>query len=238
MTVHSSPSPYSSARNGRPIGLLVVHATVGTLAGTLSWFRRNPRGVSASVVIAQNGDLYTVVPDHLAAHHAGTAWWNGWNTYEIRCRSLGVELVNRTGMPGFIGQDPYTQAQLDTLTEYTLDKMREYEIDAANVVRHVDIAPGRKSDPAGFPWAAWKQRITSSYDPTWYRVTAPAGLNTREGPGTQFPEAVNGQFALAHGDVFLSDTLTEGETINGNPWWAHRADGIGFLSQSYLEALS
>lgn len=69
----------------------------------------------------------------------------------------------------------------------------------------------------------------------WYQVKVEAA-RTRQGPGTQFPDALQGEAKLHRDDVFAGDELVFGQVVNGNPWWVHRADQIGFVSMALLEA--
>lgn len=69
---------------------------------------------------------------------------------------------------------------------------------------------------------------------TWYRVLVEIA-RTREGPGTQFRDALQGEARLRRNDVFAGDEVVQGEQIGGNPNWVHRADQIGFVSMALLE---
>lgn len=68
----------------------------------------------------------------------------------------------------------------------------------------------------------------------WYRVMVEVA-RTREGPGTQFRDALQGEARLHRNDVFAVDAIVQGEQISGNPQWAHRADQIGFVSMTLLQ---
>jgi N-acetylmuramoyl-L-alanine amidase len=68
----------------------------------------------------------------------------------------------------------------------------------------------------------------------WYRVEVDIA-RTREGPGTGFPIALQGEALLHRGDVFAGDEIVQGEPINGNPRWIHRADQVGFVSMTLVD---
>lgn len=68
----------------------------------------------------------------------------------------------------------------------------------------------------------------------WYRVLVEVA-RTREGPGTQFRDALQGEARLHRDDVFAVDEVVIGELISGNSQWAHRADQLGFVSMTLLE---
>ncbi|HEY0606269.1 MAG TPA: N-acetylmuramoyl-L-alanine amidase [Herpetosiphonaceae bacterium] len=68
----------------------------------------------------------------------------------------------------------------------------------------------------------------------WYRVLVEIA-RTREGPGTQFRDALQGEARLRRDDVFAGDEVVQGEKIGGTSSWVHRADQIGFVSMALLE---
>ncbi|MBK9714450.1 MAG: N-acetylmuramoyl-L-alanine amidase [Kouleothrix sp.] len=147
-------SPNYGARGGRDIAMLVVHATAGSLRGALAWLTNAAARVSAHYLIDKQGQVYQLVPDELAAWHAGRAGWRGETA--INEISLGIELENAND-----GRDPYPAGQVDALLRLARDKVARYQIAPAMVVRHRDVAqpPGRKSDPAGFPWAEFIRQL-------------------------------------------------------------------------------
>lgn len=150
-------------RRTRPISCLVIHATVGWLGGSLAWLCNPTSKVSAHYVISKRGQVYQLVNDSNVAWHAGRAVWRG--EAMINAVSLGVELENTND-----GHDPYPASQIDALLLLARQKCMQYGIARGWVVRHVDIAPGRKTDPAGFPWAEF---LTQLYRPRVARVDLP-----------------------------------------------------------------
>jgi len=65
------PSPYFSDRGKyKPEGV-VIHTTVGFYEGTIKYFQKNDRQVSAHYVVSLNGDVTQMVQLDKAAHHAG-----------------------------------------------------------------------------------------------------------------------------------------------------------------------
>lgn len=155
-------SPNHSPRHGHPITMLVLHATAGSARSALSWLCSPASKVSASYLIDKSGRVYQLVADSEAAWHAGVARWNGETA--INEVSLGVELENAND-----GKEPYPPAQYAALLELSRMKVAEYHIALDNVVRHLDIAlpKGRKTDPAGFPWAQFKADLLAAlpFDP-------------------------------------------------------------------------
>jgi len=153
---HSHQSPNHSGRQGAPITLLVIHATVGPYDASLAWLCNPASKVSTHYLIRKDGHIAQLVPDDLAAWHAGVSAWHDLDSGEIQRQSIGIELENKNN-----GLDPYPPAQMTALLALSRDLVATYHIAPDMVTRHLDIAipKGRKSDPAGFPWLAFKASL-------------------------------------------------------------------------------
>lgn len=81
----------SSNRERRRVGIdmLVIHATAGSARSALAWLTNPAAKVSAHFVIDKTGRIYQLVPDELAAWHAGRAAWRG--ATDINAISLGIK---------------------------------------------------------------------------------------------------------------------------------------------------
>jgi N-acetylmuramoyl-L-alanine amidase len=147
-------SPNHSSRRSHQITMLVIHATAGSARGALAWLTSPLSRVSAHYLITKGGQMFQLVPEERAAWHAGRASWQG-ETAINEC-SIGIELENAND-----GRDPYPREQIDALLALAAEKVKEYHIAPQMVVRHCDIAvpKGRKTDPAGFPWAEFVSRL-------------------------------------------------------------------------------
>ncbi len=128
--------------------MIVLHATVGSARSALAWLTNPAARVSAHYLIDKSGHIYQLVADEYCAWHAGRAGWHGQTA--INEISLGIELENAND-----GRDTYPPEQIDALQQLTQAKVTQYRIAPDMIVRHLDIAVprGRKTDPAGFPWA-------------------------------------------------------------------------------------
>lgn len=149
---------YQPGRPG-PIRALVVHATAGRAPGDLAWLRKGGderRPVSCHYYIDKAGRVSQLVQDGDTAWHAGRSRWSldGRAVEGLNAASLGIELENLNS-----GRDPYPEAQLAAAAELSRLLVRRYGIPRGQLVRHLDISPGRKTDPAGFPWAAFVARV-------------------------------------------------------------------------------
>lgn len=151
------PSPNFDERKD-DICMIVIHATAtNTLDETFSYLIHSaaPNRVSAHYVIDRDGMVYQLVDEQKRAWHAGVSTWDGKT--DINSCSVGIEF-----------QCPAID---DELGDFTLEQLKagillcreickRYSITAHNVVRHSDIAPGRKKDPgASFPWDEFIKRV-------------------------------------------------------------------------------
>jgi N-acetyl-anhydromuramyl-L-alanine amidase AmpD len=181
--IEQHPSPNHSPRNGTPISILVLHATAGSYASALAWLCNPASRVSSHYLIRRDGHIVQLVPDARTAWHAGRSVWHG--VMNINARSIGVELENAND-----GHDPYPPAQLASAHALCQSLVARYNIERGDVVRHLDIAPGRKSDPAGLPWPAFADSLYLDSAPPLaerrYRVKArvTAGATIRSAPRT------------------------------------------------------
>lgn len=108
--------------------------------------------VSSHLFIKRTGEIIQFVPFNRRAWHAGESSFQG----RTRCNdfSIGIELE---------GTDttPYEIKQYEQLVRVIRILMQAYPaITADRIVGHVDIAPGRKTDPGPyFDWNYLKGRL-------------------------------------------------------------------------------
>jgi len=105
--------------------------------------------VSAHFLVRREGELIQLVPCAKRAWHAGSSSWRG----RERCNdfSVGVELE---------GADDQAcpDSQYSRLAELLVALRRRYPI--VDVVGHIDIAPGRKTDPGpAFDWGRFRESL-------------------------------------------------------------------------------
>lgn len=108
--------------------------------------------VSAHLFIKRTGEVIQFVPFLKRAWHAGESSFAG----KTRCNdfSIGIELEGTDDLP-------YEIRQYEVLARIIRDLMQAYPgITQDRVVGHVDIAPGRKTDPGpAFDWGYLKGLI-------------------------------------------------------------------------------
>jgi AmpD protein len=152
------PSPHFDERpNDSLIDMIVVHgislppgefgsdAILAFFCGKLD-FTSHPSfadiaglRVSAHLLIRRSGEIIQFVPFHQRAWHAGESYFQG----KTRCNdfSIGIELEGTDVIP-------YEAIQYQQLANVvTLLRQAYPSITPDRIVGHVDIAPGRKTDP-------------------------------------------------------------------------------------------
>ncbi|RLB05765.1 MAG: 1,6-anhydro-N-acetylmuramyl-L-alanine amidase AmpD [Deltaproteobacteria bacterium] len=170
MKIKKIPSPNYSSRDGHQVDMIVIHA-ISLPPGefrtgyVLDLFlnRLNPSAhpyfqeirdlrVSAHYFIDRGGEVIELVDPDQMAWHAGESSFEGRQGCNLF--SIGIELE---GTP----DQPFTERQYRSLMELCLVLMKRYPlISPERIVRHSDIAPGRKKDPGPlFPWERFKDEL-------------------------------------------------------------------------------
>jgi N-acetylmuramoyl-L-alanine amidase len=136
------PSPNFNER--RPNFVIIHYTTHDNAERSLSTLTDPLREVSAHYLVARDGTIYYLVDELARAWHAGDSYWGG--TRDLNSASIGIELDNN-------GEEPFTEAQIESLLKLLADIKARYKIPAANFLGHGDVAPVRRSDPGRrFPW--------------------------------------------------------------------------------------
>jgi len=163
--IEQTPSPNHAPRGLHKVRALVMHATVGEWGSALGWMCNPKTKVSAHYLVGRDGRIAQLVPESQTARHAGVSQWRGlevWSTVKgvrrpsLNLVSVGIELVNRND-----GRDPYSPAQVAAAIELARAIIARHGIEKANLVRHADISPGRKTDPRGLNWMDFVERVYS-----------------------------------------------------------------------------
>jgi N-acetylmuramoyl-L-alanine amidase len=139
----------------RPNYIILHHTAQASADLTLKAFTMEKTEVSAHYVVGRDGKVIQMVNDYLRSNHAGVGKWG--NETDLNSSSIGIEIDNN-------GKEPYAEVQIQSLIAVLTDLKKRYNIPAANIIGHSDIAPGRKIDPANFPW----KRIAEKGFGLWY----------------------------------------------------------------------
>lgn len=148
-----TPSPNFHKGRSKPISCVVIHATATAAVGSpKEWLCDPASKVSAHYLIDRDGSIYHLVHESDIAWHAGQSEWN--HEHNVNDFSVGIELVNSND-----GVSEYPEPQLASCASLVKAMMLDYNITVNNIVGHRDIAPGRKTDPAAFPWGTFGKMI-------------------------------------------------------------------------------
>lgn len=144
LTERSSPN-CGPRRDGAKPDIVVVHYTAMDSAAAAANTLCNPdTEVSAHYLIAEDGEVLSLVPEALRAWHAGAGRWG--RVTDVNSHSIGIELSNT-------GFAPFAARQMDALTELLKGITLRWAIRPERVIGHSDMAPGRKIDPGlRFDW--------------------------------------------------------------------------------------
>lgn len=144
---------FFTPKNKRKISVLVIHSTATSgIDSPRDWLTNKDSKVSAHYLIGRTGMILQLVEDKSVAYHAGESEWKG--AKGINAISIGIELVNAND-----GIMDYPEDQIAALCSIAVPICKEFKIKLDDVVGHKDIAPGRKTDPAGFPWDDFRGRL-------------------------------------------------------------------------------
>jgi len=142
--------------DNRKIDVVIVHSVYNASEGdkydidlVLKQFSRYH--VSSHYVIGRKGDIYQLVSEKDVSYHAGKSSLPDGRTGVNSC-SIGIELITTND-----SIDSPTEKQIQALTALVKDIKRRYKI--KYVLRHSDIAPGRKTDPWNMNWEAFLKRL-------------------------------------------------------------------------------
>lgn len=138
----------------RNINTIIVHSVYNASGGDIYDIdlvikEFSHYGVSSHYVIGRDGTIYQLVKEKNVSFHAGKSSLPDGRSGVNSC-SIGIELLDSTG------SSP-TELQIQSLTLLVKDIQKRYPI--KYVLRHSDIAPGRKTDPWNMDWDDFLRRI-------------------------------------------------------------------------------
>ncbi len=164
MDIIDCPSPNFDDRD-QPISIAVLHYTgMEDAASAIARLRDPEARVSCHYLIAEDGQVFRMVPEDKRAWHAGQSYWRGITG--VNSVSIGIEIVN----PGHeFGYRDFPDAQMDAVISLVSDIRTRWTIPDARIIAHSDLAPDRKQDPGErFPW----KRLASLGHGLWFEPAA------------------------------------------------------------------
>jgi len=138
----------------RNINAVIVHSVFNNLGGEkydidLIIKQFSHYGVSSHYIIGRDGSIYYLVNEKNVAFHAGRSQLPNGQT-NLNETTVGIELVTSF-------DEAPTPEQIKALTLLVNDIRKRYKIEY--VLRHSDIAPGRKTDPWNMDWDGFLKGI-------------------------------------------------------------------------------
>ena len=146
MNLIKRPSPSFGARkDGKTARFVVLHFTAMESAEAACERLCDPEiEVSAHYLVAENGDVISMVDDAHRAWHAGAGYWAGET--DMNSASIGIEIDNN-------GAQPFKEPQYQALIALLKSLQSRHAIAPKDVIGHQDMAISRKFDPG--PWFDW-----------------------------------------------------------------------------------
>src|SRR6266571_2492687 len=158
------PSRNYDSRGAASIDTIIIHHTGrGGLDGAIETLtdpnRVNPvtgkrDRVSAHYVIGKGGEIVQLVKDANNAWHAGSR--------AVNSSSIGIELVNSGN-----GVEPFTAAQMQSLTGLVGHLVQEYGIPFDHILGHSQVSSDRSNEPAqNFDWGHFLNDVIDAVEDT------------------------------------------------------------------------
>nr|DAE92647.1 MAG TPA: N-acetylmuramoyl-L-alanine amidase [Caudovirales sp. gcode 4] len=116
--------------------IVLHHTGKGQGINIVNYLCRKESGVSAHYVVDIDGTVYQLAEDKKCTRHAGVSAYQGKTGLNLY--SIGIEVVS----DGY----SFTDAQREATRELVRSLMQAHNIPSSKIIRHKDIAPGRKRD--------------------------------------------------------------------------------------------
>jgi N-acetyl-anhydromuramyl-L-alanine amidase AmpD len=227
-----------------------LHVVQGSFRSALSEFQSSRTQKSAHFTIAKSG----AIAQHVSIHDS--AWANGLEWVSGRWRSPEGHWVTPSWPDLVPGVNPnrytisiehegyyweaWTAAMMGANTRvlrYIASEAGLFYVPHRTLIGHYEISPIDRAFCPG-PHVDYVAIAAAANGQLRFRVAVDTAL-VRQGPGQQFPVALDGTAKIHLGDILIADGITAGTPPAGStdPRWVHRADGVGFVHISLLDAL-
>ena len=147
------PTPAEHTPGVNECLFLVLHHTgtgSGTIKGVLDGLNKREDFASCQYVVGEERDVYKIGEDQNILWHAGVSEWKDVITgkvyRDLNRYSIGIEIVGPVN-------GSFSDAQRETVEDLILELCEIHKIPKERVIRHKDIAPKRKTDPADTLWS-------------------------------------------------------------------------------------
>jgi N-acetyl-anhydromuramyl-L-alanine amidase AmpD len=134
--------------------VIILHATAGS--DSREWLTTNPRSVvSIHRLIMKDGLIYKIAENREICNHVGFSQIG--RRRNLNPIALGIEFENLND-----GKDPYPMLQLDAGAAQVVEWWGQYgflPMLPHSMVDAPETSGGTKTDPRGFPWQLFNERI-------------------------------------------------------------------------------
>lgn len=190
-------SKHYQSRQGRTEEYCVIHTSEGngTWKQALDYLISNDRDVSAHLLVGPN-KVAVLVPDHLAANHAGyetVKLPNGARGNEGNLQTFGIEMLNKAG------QKP-DDATITNGIMAAARWCRRTGKPSSRVISHQEIDGTRRSDPTGVKIAWFRGEVEKILT---------SGTRLSDWSGTAFMLEKTAREARAAGEPLIHDTIVQ-----------------------------
>ena len=159
VTIKTIPSPNFFKTQNRQIKAIVLHATeASSLRSSVNWFKDKASKASSHFIVDKDGTVVQMVDIDDIAWHAGKSEWtlqSGEYVNGLNGLSVGIELVNKDD-----GSEPYPASQVNACMALVYGLSKVFNVSRHDVVRHKDIAPGRKLDTNYLDFDTFKKDLS------------------------------------------------------------------------------
>jgi len=117
---------------------IVLHHTSGSYSGSVDWCCDPASRVSYHCIVSRTGKRTVFAVPNQRTWHAGKSSWQGRT--DANSWSIGL------AWEGDTHTNPLSPAAILSAVEYLVPILEDYNIPLSNIIRHADVAPGRKDD--------------------------------------------------------------------------------------------
>lgn len=159
-SISARAGSFMPGRGQMQVQKIVMHSTDGgSTQGDINTLTGHDPRYPASVhfYIERNGTIHQFVNTGDTAYQAGAHNSSGFNNNN----TIGIEQQHVDG------KDDWPAAQVKSAARLVAQQLRENpRLSINDAVGHSDIAPERKQDPVGYPWAKFRQLVQSDIGDT------------------------------------------------------------------------
>lgn len=122
--------------------IVLHHTGKGKTLDIVKYLANNPKQVSCHYIIGDKWEIYQIASDDKCTRHAGESS-RDWKK-ELNYYSIGIEIVSEGNV--------FSDLQRASVRELVSSLWKKHNLKPQCIIRHKDIAPGRKRDVGDAFW--------------------------------------------------------------------------------------